>query len=160
MIFILQDKMKKSLIAILIVGMAFSISLPTVNATLSVWGNTPKTSADIGEIFELRFEIMADETANYSITIDPGSKFSAIDGNNSMIIEIPKDETRTFIFNMKLDEKLDDGKHVIYYDAFKSGNQFKSEGKAYVRAGQQAPGFEILAFISAVAIAFILWKKR
>ena len=69
MIFIFQDKMKKSLIAILIVGMAFSISLPTVNATLSVWGNTPKTSADIGEIFELRFKIMADETANYSITL-------------------------------------------------------------------------------------------
>ena len=152
--------MKKSLIALLIVGLAFLIVLPTVSAAPSIWSNTPQTDTDIGGLFELRFEIMADETANYTVTIDPGSKFSALDGNNSMMLEIPKDETRTFIFNMRIDEKLDDGKHVIYYDAFKNGVQFKEEGKAYVRAGQQAPGFEILAAIAALGIAFILWKKK
>jgi len=155
-----DDKMKKSLIKILIICLAVSILLPTVNAAPSVWSNTPKTDKNSGETFELRFEILADETANYTVTIDPGAKFSAVDGENSMTIEILKDETRTFIFNMQIDEDLEDGKHVIYYDAFKNDEQFKSEGKAYVRAGQQAPGFEILAFIGAIAIALFIWRKK
>jgi len=152
--------MKKTLIKFVIICLAALILLPTVQAELTIWSNSPKTGKDSGEKFELRFEILADETANYTVKIDPGTKFSAIDGKNSMTIEISKDETRTFIFYMQIDEDLDDGKHVIYYDAFKNDEQFKSEGKAYVRAGQQAPGFELVAFIGAIALSLFIWRRK
>ena len=54
-----DDKIKKSLIKILIICLAVSILLPTVNAAPSVWSNTPKTDKNSGETFELRFEILA-----------------------------------------------------------------------------------------------------
>lgn len=150
--------MKKTFIAILIIGLLFSV-VNFVHAAPTEWHNNPSTDTDIGEVFELRFEILSDETTNYTITINPGTKFSAVDDNNSMTLEIPKDETRTFIFNMKIEEELEDGKHVIYYDAFKSGVSFKSD-KAYVRAGQQAPGFELIVLISAVVIVAVILKRR
>lgn len=152
--------MKKSLIEILVIGAAISIFLPVICATpVACWHNSPKTGDDIGDTFILKFEVSADETANYTVSIDPGTKFSVVDGNNSITFDISKDETRTFIFNMKVAEKLEDGKYPIYYNASKNWDIFKSD-KAYVRAGVQAPGFEIIAFISAVAIALIIWRKK
>ena len=60
---------------------------------------------------------------------------------------------------MEVVKELKDGKYTVYYDAFINGEKFKS-GKAYVRAGEQAPGFEAVASISAVVIAFVIWKKK
>ena len=118
--------MNKITVLLMIIGIVISIFLPTADAALKEWHNIPKTGTNPDEIFELRFEIEADETANYSITIDPGTKFSAVDGNTTLTLNIPKDETRTFIFNMQIDEQLEDGKHVIYYNASKEDVVFKS----------------------------------
>lgn len=148
--------MKKLLMIII----ALSLFSPVVYATPVVWHNSPKTGTDIGDIFRLKFEILANETANYTITIDPGEKFAVITGNNSITISIPENETRTFIFDMEIIKEIDDGKHLITYDAFIHGEKFYSD-RAYVRAGEQAPGFEIIAFISAIAIGLvIMWKKK
>lgn len=153
-----EDKMKK-LIKILVLGMVISLFLPVVYAAPVVWHNSPRAGTDVGDIFRLKFEILANETGNYTITINPGEKFAVINGNNSITLNIPKDETRTFIFDMEVVKKLKDGKYAIPYDAFINGKKFKS-GKAYVRAGEQAPGFEAIAFIFAVTIAFIIWRKK
>ena len=148
--------MKKLLIVIIAMGLL----LPVAYAKPVVWHNSPRTGTDAGEIFRLKFEILANETANYTITIDPGEKFVAIDGNKSITLNIPENETRTFIFDMEVIKKIDDGKHVIPYDAFINGEKFRS-GNAYVRVGEQAPGFEIIAFISAIAIGLIMiWRKK
>lgn len=152
--------MKKMLNYILCLIVILFLFFPIIDANPTIWSNSPKTSTKQGEIFELRFEIESDEKANYSIILDPGTKFSIVDGNNNMTKEIPIDETRTFIFNMQIDEELENGKYVIYYDALKNNVKFKSEGKAYVRAGQQAPGFEIVLFISAIIVAFVLFRRR
>jgi hypothetical protein len=124
------------------------------------WHNFPKTGKDAGEIFQFRFEIKSDETTNYTITLNPGDEFSAIDGNLSMTKEIPVNATRTFIFDMKIEEDLEDGKHPIPFKAFKDGVQFKT-GNIYVRAGQQTPGFEvILLFSAAILVIFLLRKDK
>jgi hypothetical protein len=139
----------------------FILFVQTVSAVpeLTAWHTNPKTGTDAGEIFELKFEILSDETSNYTIMINPGTKFSTVDENNSMTINIPKDETRTFIFNMIINEELEDGKHVIYYNASKEDVQFKS-GKTYVRAGVQAPGFELIVCICAIIFIIFLMKKH
>ena len=51
----------------------------------------------------------------------------------------------------------EDGYIFVFQDV---RGKFKSEGKAYVRAGQQAPGFEIVLFISAIIVAFVLFRRR
>ena len=148
--------MKKMAIVIIVLCLLF----PVVYASPVIWHNSPKTGTDIGDIFRLKFEILANETANYTITIDPGEKFAVITGNNSITLSIPENETRTFIFDMEIIKEIDDGKHLITYDASKHEEKFQS-GKAYVRAGEQAPGFEIIAFISAIAIGLIImWKRK
>lgn len=135
------------------------VSIQVVSAVPSELHNMPATDPDVGETFELRFEIKADETTNYSIIIHPGIKFSEISGNTSKTIEIPKDETRTFAFNMVVNEELADGKHAIYYNATKEDVIFKSD-IIYVRAGKQVPGFELLLVCAAISISFLVWKKR
>ena len=133
--------------------------IPLSVATPIEWHNSPKTDKDVGEIFQLRFEIKSDETTNYTITLNPGSQFSAIDGNLSMIKEIPVNATRTFIFDMRIEEDLEDGKHPIPFIAYKEGVQFKT-GNIYVRVGQQTPGFEFFIIIMAIGMLFILQRKR
>jgi hypothetical protein len=135
-------------------------TLPFAAADLSEWHNSPRTGTDIGDIFRLKFEIMADETGNYTITLIDSAKFSPINGSLSKTISIPAEETRTFVFDMRVDQTLDDGKHLIRYETFKNGERFK-EGKAYVRAGKQAPGFELLALAGAgIGAALLVRKKR
>lgn len=151
--------MKKMWKILMVIGTLVSLLFPLTGATPHVWHNFPKTGTDVGEIFVLKFEISSDETTNYTIVLDTGTKFSVVDGNTSMTYTIPKNETRTYIFNLKIEEKLQDGKYPIHYEAFKNGTSFKS-GNAYVRAGQQAPGFELIAAISAIAIAIFLRKKK
>ena len=123
------------------------------------WHNIPKTGKDAGEIFQLRCEIKSDETTNCTITLNPGDQFSVIDGNLSMTKEIPVNATRTFIFDMKIVEDLEDGKHPIPFKAYKEGVQFKT-GNIYVRAGQQTPGFEFILLLSAVILGLILFRKN
>jgi len=152
--------MKKLLTLLLIFGFAILFLAPTVSAVLREWHNTPPVGNDIGETFELRFEIESDETTNYSITIYPETKFSVINDQESITIQIPTDETRTFIFNIVVEEELEDGKHAIYYNASKAGVVFKSD-VVHVRAGKQVPGFEIIILVSAIAlVGFIRRKKR
>jgi hypothetical protein len=144
----------------LLIGlMVILLLIPLSVATPIEWHNTPKTDKDAGEIFQLRFEIKSDETTNYTITLNPGDQFSAIDGNLSMTKEIPVNATRTFIFDMRIEEDLEDGKHPIQYIAYKEGVQFKT-GNIYVRAGQQTPGFEFILLLSAFIIALILLRKK
>lgn len=138
---------------------ALCVFLPLAQAAPSVWHNSPKTGTDVGETFELRFEIMANETGNYTITIDPGDKFTVVGGNTTITLNIPKEETRTFVFTMQVTQKLEDGKYKITYDALREGMVFKS-GIAYVRAGKQAPGFEVAVALSGIAVALILWRRR
>jgi len=145
---------------ILIYGFLLLILLiPLSVANPIEWHNIPKTDNDAGEIFQLRCEIKSDETTNYTITINPGDQFSAIDGNLSMTKEIPVNATRTFIFDMKIEEDLEDGKHPIPFIAYKEGVQFKT-GNIYVRAGQQTPGFELIILLSAVIMVFISFRKK
>jgi len=145
---------------ILIYGFLLLILLiPLSVANPIEWHNIPKTDNDAGEIFQLRCEIKSDETTNYTITINPGDQFSAIDGNLSMTKEIPVNATRTFIFDMKIEKDLEDGKHPIPFIAYKEGVQFKT-GNIYVRAGQQTPGFELIILLSAVIMVFISFRKK
>lgn len=142
-----------------VIAAVLCVLLPLSHAAPSVWHNSPKTGTDVGETFELRFEILANETGNYTISIDPGDKFTVVGGNTTITLHIPKEETRTFVFTMQVAQKLEDGKHKVIFDAFQEGTPFKS-GIAYVRAGKQAPAFEVALAISGVAVAFILWNRR
>jgi len=144
---------------IILIGMIFFFLIPMTYATPVEWHNMPKTGNDAGEIFQLRFEIKSDETTNYTITLVPGSDFTAVDNNNSTTLNIPIDATRTFIFNMKIENDLEDGKHPISYTAYKNGTQFK-EDNIYVRVGVQTPGFELFFILTAIILAVILIKKR
>lgn len=147
---------------IMLIGFFFlmsSLILPCVSSIPNEWHNMPKTGTAIGEIFELRFEIKSDETTNYSITIDPAPHFSVVDGNQTQTKNITIQDTRTFIFSLKIIENLEDGKYAVNYSAYKNDIRFKSD-VAYVRAGQQAPGFEIPLFIATVFVCVFIWKKR
>ena len=148
--------MKKINILIGII-LILSIFVNGVSA-VTVLSNSPKTDTEPGEIFELRIEVKSDATGNYTVTIDPGTKFSCIDDNTTITKEIPLDETRTFVFNMKIEEELEDGKHIINYDVSFEGELLNSY-KAYVRAGKQAPGFEVILAFLAIASIVILFKK-
>lgn len=68
-------------------------------------------------------------------------------------MHIPKNETRTFIFDMEVVKDVNDGKYPIYWTAY-------INGKAYARAGEQAHGFGIIAFVSAILIVIIIWKEK
>lgn len=133
--------------------------IPLTTAELSAWSNSPKTGTEAGETFEIRVEILSNETTNYTVIIQENEKFSVIDNNYSKTHLIPNEETRTFIFQMSINEKLDDGKHLILYQALKEDGVFK-EGKIYVRAGKQVPGFEFIYMFVALAIIVALIKKR
>ena len=135
------------------------VLIPSYSANPVEWHNMPKTDNEAGEIFQLRFEIGSDETTNYTITLEPGNQFSAIDGNLTMTKEIPVNATRTFIFDMKIDQDLEDGKHPIPFTAYKEGVEFK-QGNVYVRAGQQTPGFEVILIISAFLLMLLFYKKK
>jgi hypothetical protein len=67
--------------------------------------------------------------------------------------------TRTFIFDMRIEQDLEDGKHPIPFTAYKNGVQFK-QGNIYVRAGQQTPGFEFLFVISTVLLVIAIFRRR
>lgn len=148
---------KKIILFILITLVCF---IPLVHATPTEWHNMPVSGKDPGDIFQLRFEIKSDETTYYTIAITPGDDFESIDGNTSMTIEIPVDATRTFIFDMKVNNTLEDGKHPIPYIAYKEKTQFKTEN-IYVRAGTQTPGFElIIIFVSVILVLFIVKRRN
>ena len=151
--------MKRKIISIICLGLIITLIIPTCTATPTEWHNMPKIGKDIGEIFQLKFEIKSDETTNYTITLDLDNQFSAVDGNSSMTVNIPIDSTRTFIFDLEVNEDLDDGKYPITYTAYKNGTAFKTDN-AYVRAGVQAPGFEFLSVIVVIGIAFLIWKRK
>jgi hypothetical protein len=151
--------MKKILIVgILIIIMGITI-VSNACATPTEWHNMPASDNDQDDLFQLRFEILSDETTNYTITIDPGTQFSIVDGNELMTISIPVNATRTFIFDMKLEQDLEDGKHPIPYTAYKNGTEFKS-GNAYVRAGTQAPGFELMIFLCGILFTIFMIHYR
>ena len=135
------------------------LMIPVSVAVPTEWHNMPKTDKYAGEIFQLRFEIKSDETTNYTITLNPDEQFTAINGNISMTIEIPVNATRTFIFDMKIEQDLEDGKYPIPFKAYKDGIQFKT-GNIYVRAGQQTPGFEFILLLLAVICVLILFRER
>jgi hypothetical protein len=143
----------------LLILIALVLISPFINAQPTIWHNSPKTGNDIGDIFSLKFEILSSETANYTISLDLGDKFAMLSGNATQTIHIPKNETRTFIFDIKLIKSLEDGKYPIYYDAYIKDAKFKSD-KVYIRIGEQAPGFETIAIIIALAIGTIVWKNR
>ena len=151
--------MKRKIITTVGIGLIIALLFPVCSATPTEWHNMPKIGKDIGEIFQLNFEIKSDETTNYTITLDLNSQFSAVDGNTSLTINIPVDATRTFIFNLEISEKLDDGKYPIAYTAYKNGTAFKTDN-AYVRAGVQAPGFELITILVVIGIFIFLWKKK
>jgi len=144
---------------IMLVVVAVLIFLPMIDGQPTIWHNSPKTDNDVGDIFRLKFEILASETTNYTIALDLADKFVMVSGNSTLTINIPKNETRTFIFDIELTKALEDGKHPIYYDAFIEDVKFKSD-KVQIRIGEQAPGFEIIALIAALGIAFIIWKRK
>ena len=137
-----------------------AIIVPSVaSAQPTVWHNLPKTGTDPGDIFQLKFEISSAELANYSITLDLGGKFSMLTGNNTQTKTIPKNETRTYIFDIELVQMLDDGKYPIYYDASIEDQNFKSD-KVMIRIGEQAPGFELFGILVAVSIVLFIFSKR
>ena len=137
-----------------------SIIIPSVvTAQPTVWHNLPKTGTDPGDIFQLKFEISSNELANYSIALDLGDKFSLLSGNATQTKSIPKNETRTFFFDIELVQKLDDGKYQIYYDASIEDQNFKSD-KVMIRIGEQAPGFELFGILAAVCIVLLIIRKK
>ena len=55
-----------------------------------------------GEEFRVKFGIQADETTNYTVTLQERSEFTF--DNQNMTIEIPAGDSRTFIFSGKVVE--------------------------------------------------------
>jgi len=143
-------------IMIILIGLYYTSS---GLANPSEWHNMPVSGNDQGDLFQIRFEIKSDETTNYTITIQPGDQFSLVDGNLTMTKNIPINATRTYIFNMKLDNDVEDGKHPIPYTASKDGSSFKS-GNVYVRAGTQTPGFEMVVFLAGILFSFFFICRR
>ena len=150
--------MAKIIRNVIIMALTIIVFLSLINAQPTIWHNSPKTDNDAGDIFRLKFEILASETTNYTISLDLADKFTMLAGNDTLTINIPKNETRTFVFDIELIQALENGKHTIYYDAYIENVKFKSD-KVYIRVGEQAPGFEIISIIAALGIALLIWKK-
>jgi hypothetical protein len=147
----------KHFFGLIIVCLLFVSSLAAAQPT--VWHNLPKTGTDVGDIFQLKFEISSTELANYSITLDLGDKFALLTGNETQTKEIPKNETRTYFFDIELLQKLDDGKYPIYYDVYIEDQNFKSD-KVMIRIGEQAPGFELFGILAAISIVLLVFYKK
>lgn len=124
--------------------------------------NIPSVDGDMGEIFEIKFEVRSDEDANYTIKIKPRAEFEWTEGDN-MTKNIPADDTRTYIFKGKLIDALpDDGKYAIKWEAYKNDTLFKS-GQVDLRVGEQAPapgGIAVLGLLGLVAGLVAIAKRR
>ena len=113
-----------------------------------------------GETFSFNFGIKADENATYSIKIGERSEFKF--DETQIDIEIPADDTRTFIFNGEVIGEdgagIPDGKYAMTWEAFKNGTKFNS-GDFEISAGEQAPSVGIIAAIASIGIIAILRKR-
>jgi len=110
-----------------------------------------------GEEFRVKFGIRADETTNYTVTLQERSEFTF--DNQNMTIEIPAGDSRTFIFNGKVVEEMADGKYVMSWTAAKNGTNF-ADGRFEIEAGEQVPGPGLLAVATGIALVAVLRRRR
>ena len=109
-----------------------------------------------GEEFRVKFGIQADETTNYTVTLQERSEFTF--DNQNMTIEIPAGDSRTFIFNGKVVEEMADGKYVMSWTAAKNGTNF-ADGRFEIEAGEQVPGPGVLAAAAGMAAIATLRRR-
>ena len=120
--------------------------------------NVPSVDGNVGETFEVKFEIRSDNLTNYTIKLTPRAEFNFTPTEKT--IEIPEGDTRTFIFEGELTEALEDGKYAIQWEAYQNGTQFDS-GSLDLRAGEQAPapGFALAAAALAGLALATRWQR-
>jgi hypothetical protein len=125
------------------------------SARVVVTTNMPSTQANkTGAQFEIRVEVQADETGNYSVMLVPAAEFN-IDSNTTKTLWIEEGNSKTFIFDMSTAQDLQDGKYGIDYVVYKGLDQVDN-GTIMVRAGKQAPGFEGVLVVAAVLVVALV----
>ena len=108
-----------------------------------------------GEEFKVKVGIKADESGNYTVTLQERSEFTF--DAYEITIEIPQGDTRTFIFQGEVVEKLADGKYSMSWSAAKNGTKF-ADGEFEIEAGEQAPGIGLLA--AGAALLAVARRRR
>ena len=88
-----------------------------------------------GEQFEVNFEIKSDETADYTFKIIEREEFSF--SPQEKTIEIPNNDSRTFIFNGNLAQDLMDGDYGVEWETYKDETMFNS-GTLEIGVGESA----------------------
>ena len=142
---------------IILLDMALLL-VPVAAAEPEVTGQSDITIQGLGgEEFRVKFGIQADETANYTVTLQERSEFT-FDSLN-MTLEIPAGDSRTFIFNGKVVEEMADGKYVMSWTAAKNGTNF-ADGSFEIVAGEQVPGPGLLAAAAGIALVAVLRRRR
>jgi len=151
----------RSMFTLVLTLLVFLIVATQAAADPKVSGiNLPRVEGNVGEEFEIRFEIRSDEETNYTLKILPRDEFNWSVGEITM--KIPVDDTRTMIFNCEVIQELSDGKYNIKWEAYKNGSRFDS-GSLELRAGDQAPGLggiATMATIGTSATLFAIMRRR
>lgn len=119
--------------------------------------NFPSVDGDVGETFEIKFEIRSDNATNYTVKVLPRAEFNFTPTEKSL--EIPEGDTRTFIFEGEVLEALEDGKYAIQWEAYQNGTLFDS-GSLDLRAGEQAPGPGFALAAAALAGLALATRRR
>ena len=122
------------------------------------FGGSANVTADLGVVepyvvysateknspFEALFEIEADENGTYSIELDEREEFSF--ETLSIEKDILDGDSRTFIFDGKNTQTLEDGKYRINWYAYKNSQIFDS-GSFDIAAGEQGFGFNLFGSV-------------
>ncbi|RLF26816.1 MAG: hypothetical protein DRN14_06260 [Thermoplasmata archaeon] len=141
------------------VGVALMV-LSTVTAEPKVTNfNLPHVDNKKGEKFELKFSITSDETTNYTIKLQNRTEFSYLKGTE-ITTEIPKNDSRTFVFELENAKDLEDGRYTIQWWAYKNGSKF-DEGSVKVMVGKQEVScMYIPVIVFAAAIPALIFVSR
>ena len=125
--------------------------------------------AENGATWDVKFEIKADEWANYTIKLQEREEWTW--SENPITLEIKyAGDSKTFIFGATNVVDLGDGEFGVTWEAYKNnesgstslGEMF-SDGRIEVAAGEQgdAPGFGMaVALMGVVGVAAVQRRKK
>lgn len=158
----------KSLIVLLVSGLfalqfaALSSAQSDAGEVIAPWFGVETPLYKGGE-FEVRFSIIANETGDFTIKLEPRDEFWWISnenypGSEKTITINSTGDSRTFIFKGENNVKLENGTYLIMWTAYLNGTEFES-GSLDVRAGEQVPGFGVFTVVVLATVAVGLSRR-